>query len=325
MNTARSSRIFNEIARKGSDFVISNFGDVGRLLVVLFENLGNHPEADSFFFEDCDLGLCELFDLAGYAEKKGMAFFKNHIQLLVEAQSSETLKRARTPGLNGSHARFFRKPVRDAARLTRKIQRVGSPSFHEFACKFWSSLPNDFSSFHKDFLPNCSRKHCEVAKKLSDMGLKNLGESASGFARRFFEPESFLGYKALSVLDASMTLAKNIGVSADLELNRLFVRTEKGLFLYSPAIVPIHLVDGLPERVKISLEDSEHCRSLMFDAVFDNHFVLVPLLGDRFFGNSQPERIFPELKDHSCSLASGVRSVLMGERDGKCYFICEWN
>lgn len=324
MHPERASKIFNKIAAHDPEFVCSALGGVGLKLVALFDNLGNHPETDSLFFEESDLALCDLLDLAEHADKSGMRFFAEHLPFLADRQASETFKRSRTPRKNGCSARFFRKPIRDEARSTRRVQKVFSRSFARSIHKLWHSLPSDFSVF---FRGHVSVNFSDVPEKLSQMGCHGLSLSAADLRERFHNPPEAFGYKKLGVLDACRILAKaNCFVLAGgPEDPKVVARSVSGCFEYSPLIVPLHFFKSVPESVRECLEDAEHNRSLYFDAVFDNYLVVVPFVGSRCECESATEVNFSDCSDYISAVSLGGGSVVLGERDGKCYFICEWN
>jgi hypothetical protein len=325
MHPGRSSKIFNKIALRGPEFVGSALGPLGQKLVFLFENLGNHPEADYFFFEDCDLALCDLLDLAEYADSLGMLFFARHLPLLAEAQASKTFKNSKSPGFNGRSARFFRKPVRDKARETRSLQKVCSVNFAKSIHRLWHSLPSDFSTFIKD---SCAlRPTSDVSKKFIGMGCRSLAAAATEIHERFKAPQCFLGYKKLDAMDACRILAKinRFVLAGDHADPRVIAKTPDGCFEYCPLIVPLHHIQSIPEHVLVFLNDAEHDRSFCFDSAFDNYVVVVPFVGNRH-EQVLGECNLPNAQDYNYVLSSpSVCSVLLGERDGNCYFICEWN
>lgn len=315
MHPEKSSKIFNKIANHNPELVVSSLGPIGHKLMALFDSLGNHPEADSYFFEDCDLSICDLLDLADYAKKSGMSFFARHIPVLAEAQASETLKKSRVPSGNGSQARFLRKPIKEASRATRRIQKVQSKSFFLSAYKLWSTIPSDFCVF-KDVPSNRSLDEDGAVDKFRSMGCRNLACSVEDLCDRFKAPQAVYGYKRLNLLDACLVLAKVNG--ADLTGNHenpsIHIRSPEGRIEYEPIVIPIHYLDDIPENVIDSIEKAEHNISIYFDSVFDNYVVIAPV---------------DESKDANAKgrfvLSSRFQSVVLGERDGKCYFICEWN
>lgn len=313
MHPGIASKIFSKIAIKGPDFVGNSLGPIGKKLVSLFENLGNHPETDAFFFEEGDLALCDLMDLADYADKFGMSFFAQHLPFVAERQASERLKNARNPCQNGCSARFLRKPIRDEARKTRRVQKVQSKTFVLSAKMLWPSIPCDFSLFLRGRCAPKNTEALEAAARFDSMGCRNLAAAAHDVHERFRSPICFAGYKRLKILDACMILAKSGGFLPDGED---LVRDSLAL---RPLVVPLHEVAILPSRVQESIDDAEHSRALFFESAFDNYFVLVP------FAEQRSEFSPPESCDWSSVLHSSSNSAVFGERDGECYFVCEWN
>jgi hypothetical protein len=87
----------------------------------------------------------------------------------------------------------------------------------------------------------------------------------------------------------------------------------------------LHVLNNIPEHVSSSVHHAEFNSSLYFDSVFDHYLVLAPFLGDGADGGFVGEVNFPDTDDCVSSLERGeLDGVVLGERDGECYFICEW-
>lgn len=312
MCPGKSSRIFNKISIVGPDFVSSHFGPVGQKLASMFGDFGNHPETDLLFFEDCDLHLCDLIDVVHYAEKNNMPFLRQHLPHLVSSQSSERLKKSVVPPRNGSYARLLRRPLRQDARKTRKVQFVRSKKFNERLRAIWDCIPSDFSQFFKNLAQVKHHLLDEAAKKFSEMGCTSLAEASSEMAFRFHRPDDCFGYKKINVVDACMIMAKHNGFVV--EDDGIFTCVSGGVRV-AFALVPIHLLKSIPEGVSQCLDDAEHCRSLMFEPAFDDCLLLVPFPDGEHLD---------ELLDLIDSERNEFNSVVLGERNGECYFICSW-
>lgn len=327
MESRRASKIFNKIAEVGSDFVRSILGEVGEKLVVLFDALGNHPEADDLFFEDGDLDLCGLMDIARLAASNEVPLPASRIPAMASVVASERLMSSVVPGRGGCMARLMRKPRRETARATRRIQRLGSSSFMKDVAMRWHCSPATFDSFVKGRLP-CRPSPIDSAVVAFDaMGCRGLSGSATQARESFYEPPSAFGYKKISPLTASCIFAKHYGF--DLVRDRgafnIIVRRRSGSFLYSPVVVPLPLAGIMPAAVAARIEEAEHSRDLFMDSVFDHYLVVLPFCGERI-GPPAGVPNFPESEDFLSALSEEViGSVVLGERNGECYFVCEWN
>lgn len=305
MHLGKASKIFNRISFKGVELVASSLGEVGKKLCVMFNTFGNHPETDSFFFDDSDLSICDLLDLADYAEKSGMTFFQRHLPSLAEAQASDKFKKSKLPSKNGYRARFLRKPMREEARKSRKIQQVCSESFISSSLIFWDDIPADFSLFIRwRPLPKSSE---EVVVDLESIGCKSLALAASDFNQRFKKPSCAFGYKKLGVMDACRIVAKLNHCRVDDSRSKIMLQDNSR---YMPLIVPLHLVKDVSRRAKDAVEDAEHCDSLFFDSAFDNYVMVYPWSEEIM----NRDLVF-ELNSH--------QGCILGERDSEFYFICE--
>lgn len=279
MELVRASRILSKIAEVGPDFVALELGDVGRRLELLFRVLGNHPEADDIFFDECDLELCDLMDLAANSSARGASFLKRRLPAIAEMVASDRLKSAKMPCGGGYAARVLRKPVRDAARATRKEQGVASSGLAKHIRKRLMCCPSGFSHF---FTGAKVSPMDVAARTFSGMGCSALLEASRRMAEDLYNPTSVFGYKRLAIFDACSIMAKKAGLP------------EGAAF----KVVPLPLPETLPEPVRSLVEDAEFNRNLLMEPVFDHYLSVV---------------------------ADAGSSVVLGERDGKCYFMCEWN
>jgi hypothetical protein len=292
------------ISARGAELVSLSLGSVGKKLCTMFDTFGNHPETDSFFFDDSDLSICDLLNLADYAKKSKIDFFFKHLPFLAESQASEKFKKSRLPSKNGYRARFLRKPLREEARKARKIQQVCSNSFINSLLIFWQQIPEDFSLFARSrSLPRFSEDEILGFKK---MGCRNLALVTKDFHERFKNPPCFFGYKKLGVIDACKIVAKLNACSSDESRSKIVFQDNS---CYRPLIVPLHLVKNVPQIVNDAVNDAEYCNSLFFDSAFDNYVVVVP------WSNKLTDR------DVVFELANSWQGCVLGERDGEFYFI----
>lgn len=325
MDLGRTSKIFSKVAEVGPDFVASSFGAIGEKIFSLFETLGNHPETDGFFFDDQDLNLRELFDVGAFAKGRGMEAFISRLPEIAEVFSSEKLRSARIPGRNSYAARLLRKPMKDAARAVRRPQRLGSSSFIRFMERNWSCCPADFSRFRRNLCTPSpfSLKLEDAVRKFGEIGCPFLALASEDLLSRYHRPKTVCGYKRLSVMDACCIMARSMGLVVRERI--VAARSPSGWFRYSPFVVPLTFLD-VPERVLSCLQEAEFNSDLYFEAVFDHYLAVVPFLGDRLEWDLPGENNFPEVADFVSALREGaVPSVVLGERDGECYFLCEWN
>jgi hypothetical protein len=320
-----ASKIFSGVAEVGPEFVGSSFGEVGEKIFSLFEVLGNHPESDGFFFEHRDLEVRDLMKMALHAKEKGMDSFISKLPKIAELYASAKLKSSKVPGRNGYAARLLRKPKKDLARSFRRTQRLGSSSFMRSATKNWNCVPSSFGAFRRDFLASAHPEPLEeAARKFGEIGCDHLASAASELVARYIRPPCSYGYKRLGVVDACHILAKSCGFVLGESL--IIGRSPSGWFRYSPFVLPLHVLKNIPERVSSSVNHAEFNSSLYFDSVFDHYLVLAPFLGDRVDVGFAGEVNFPDADDCVSSLERGeLDGVVLGERDGECYFICEWN
>jgi len=200
------------------------------------------------------------------------------------------------------------KPVeRSELRRQKAISSVSSSSFYRMARKSWGSTPSDFSSFSRHSKPDSriSESLRKKAKRFEQIGCSELCSSVTSMMASFGASSDQYGFHRMDIVTACIVLAKSSGF----KLCDESIEAMGGL--YVPKVYPEHALRVImPDSVRSLLAEEDAEAS--FKAVFDHHFVVVP---------SFVESSCNELE----MLASGrVQAAVLGERDGLCYFICDW-
>lgn len=313
MEPRRLAKVLDKVSEVGINRVKSSLGDVGQKLCSLLLSVGDHPEVDELFFDDSDSDLCVLMDMLRFEDD----FSVPRMAGFAEIVASDKFRLSRVPGGGGFLARVLRPPLRDTVRLARRPQRLGS-SLADFFKLRWESCPSSFANFRS----GCETETPEPMKKalgfFSENACQELARSALEISGLFYSPPSVFGYRRLSLRDASCILAKGMGFRLCQE--GCLVDSPEGCFQYSPVAIPLPLAGKPPTRVSDSVSSAE-----LPHPVFDHYLVLVPFVGKKVSGRPVSDPNFPMVDDALSALQNGdVPCVVLGERDGKCYFVSEW-
>lgn len=313
MEPKKSARILDKVSEVGIDRVKSSLGDVGQKLCSLLLSVGDHPEVDELFFDDSDSDLCVLMDMLRFKDD----FSVPRMAGFAEIVASEKFRLSRVPGGGGLLARVLRPSLRERARSSRRTQRLG-PSLLNFFKLRWESCPSSFANFRSGLKPASHHAMEKAIGFFSDNGFGELARSASEIYGLFYDPPSVFGYRRLSIRDASCILAKGMGFRLCKE--GCLVDSPEGCFQYSPVAIPLPLAGKPPTSVSDSVSSAE-----LPHPVFDHYLVLVPFVGKKVSARPVSDPNFPWVSDAFSALRNGdIPCIVLGERDGKCYFVCEW-
>lgn len=308
-------KIFSEILKFEIRTVKSALGEFGLSLLRFSQNIDiNHfGISDVPIDENLSNRLCQILYLVDYA-------LKNDLHLSVEG-----INKFYNKFLNNDIANLDKKFVRllkdenlrNEIRKNKKISEISLIGFFEKARLIWDNLPEDFSIFSKN-----DESYKEMIKEAENKALryKNVGchelsdniEKSIESVRKLID-DSYCGYRRVSIRNAAIILSKinqfklikkNVENSFSKKTYLISLNHE----IYNPKIYPIHYL----EEIK-----TDYISSLLFDLekvpLFDHYMVLVPSLKNR-----QIEKDKKDIKEKN------IIPIILGEKDGKCYFISYW-
>jgi len=206
------------------------------------------------------------------------------------------------------------KEKRESLRNNKKICDISLIKFYEKARVVWDNLPEDFSLFTK-----YSTKFDQIlidaevkAKRYKELGCdelyKNIIDSVENTKK--IMTDIYQGYHRVSLINAAIILAKinrfELSRQEFFEKQNYIISLNKSI--YKPKIYPIRYLNHImPDQI----------RDLMFELeknpFFDYYMVLVPST----HGSNQ-EKDISDIKNKN------TIPVLVGEKDGNCYFISYW-
>lgn len=243
---------------------------------------------------------------------------------------------------------------RKLARNNKRTQVVNLDLINNQLCKYWDSCPNDFTSFYRG-VNTYSKDFEELYKKMQsfvEMDCSFLAEQmkkdVEDFKKDFIDV--YFGFNRIKLTQAALILAKvndftvlgddkpfytnvpNASIYIDKKFfNKIIVKRDKFssfdisfldsyFFIYEPKLYNFETyLDIAPskEMAKLFVE-LESFEPLNYKPAFDHYKVLVPSVQIQDFIQKQN---FEE----NLIKSNLMKSVVIGEKDGKCYFICYWN
>ena len=307
-------KIFNEIKNYNEEIIILALGEIGLDFYRFVCNLN----LDHFAINDLPLNkelsekLCQILSLVDIAYKNNLNMALNDINKLYSKCIPIEFKNA--------EKRFVRliknNTRREDIRRTKKISRVGLSSFYEKAKIIWDNLPDDFSIFarHNNDYHKLINEAQIKANRYFDLGCEELAGNIMTSINHMKELSNdvYSGFNRISIRNASIILAK---INNFILAKKEFSSFEKNKYviskkndIYSPKMYPLHLLEDIAtDRIKKIINDLEN------PSFFDHYVVLVASTN-----NSSEDMDIENIHKNN------TIPVLLGEKDGKCYFISYW-
>jgi hypothetical protein len=307
--------IFSEILKFEDKTVESALGEFGLSLLKFSQNI----DIDHFGISDVPIDqnlsnrLCQILYLVDYA-------IKNNLYLSVEG-IDKFYNKFLTNDIKNLDKKFVRllkdKNLREEIRKSKKISEISLIGFFEKARLVWDNLPEDFSIFSKnDESYKEMIKEAEIkALRYRNIGCRELSnniEKSLDSVKKMIS-DSYFGYRRILIRNAAIILSKiNQFKLNKKNIENSFCKKEYFISLsgdiYNPKIYPIHYL----EEIK-----TDYINLLMLDLekvpLFDHYMVLVPSIKKRSM-----QRDMFDIKEKN------IIPIVLGEKDGKCYFISYW-
>lgn len=301
-------KIFSYILEFDKSISKIALGEFGENLYDFSMNLNlDHPGTKDIPI-DLELSnkLCEIVHLVDYA-------VKNNLNLAIEEIYKFYNDKFISNNLMNLNKKFIRllkdKSQRDEFRKCKKIQEIKLFNFYKNPRLIWDNLPEDFSIFSKD---DVTYKEIIASAEEKSIRYKNVG--CYGLSKNIEDSikvvkdlvnNSYLGYREISILNASIILSK---------INKFNLVIDKKYFIkikdkiYNPKLFPIHFLEQIKTDYVISLLEK-----LENVPLFDHYMVLVPSIK-----SNSVEKDILDIKENN------IIPIVLGEKDGKCYFISYW-
>lgn len=270
----------------------------GRLISALFKDKSKeiidflnsidltHPDLKSKEISKNSDTICSIIDLAQDALVNSVNFDFGDLSYLIGDITN--------PIRSGRQLRFLKN--KNKSRLQRKPFKFSSYHFYSSCMRMWQSLPSSFSSCAADK---------EIEEQFRSIGCEALADSYKAIMGSL-GPMTDLGLR-ITMEQALCILAKqnNFFVSIDRIGRSRIVYTDNSL--YKPVVAPLESFSELvSEEISNKICGLDHPYSL-----FDHHLLLVPFVQKP--GKSEDE-----------FLTGDFHVAILGEKDGVCYFVCDW-
>lgn len=303
-------KIFSEIKKHDKEVVFCALGEFGLSLY----NFSNNLNFDHFAINDVPIDeelsdrLCQILNLVKLS-------FDNDLPKAISGINKFYIKSI-PKELQNIDKKFVRlikdKEVRDYLRKNKKTSEINMLNFYDKAKMIWDNTPEDFSMYHR-YSEDYKYEICQaesMAKRYSDLGCDELCKNILDFVEstKSLMLENYMGFHRIFLKNASVILAKLNGYKLFRQNKLLKYEILCGKNTYKPKIYPLHELESIyTQRITELIFELEN------PSLFDYYMVLVPSVLNR-----TPEQDLNNIKNND------VIPVVIGEKDGKCYFLSYW-
>jgi hypothetical protein len=335
-------------------------GEVGKNLRLFAESADlDHPDLPQAIDGRLDNSefahmAMELLDLADHSRARGHNHVPPHYPKILartEDYSFITL-RVSDPDKNTCLVlRFIKDPEKRAQmRLRRSPQDMSLYTFYAKKKDTWESIFDTFSGFVRGVNPH--GENVEVlTKRIAHFESLGLDANAKKMYDRIVlidaaKSEQYYGFNRCPIGIAALMLAKvhnfkmtnRLGDSMTKESRLRLPQTRftpelNGLINaiagvdYSPRLYVAPAIKSIPERMKKLMNHLDNFPEAGGKAIFDHFSILMPSLArhdESITGAASPTKNQNQELDYKLIASGGYTPVLMGECDGRQYFLDYW-
>lgn len=321
-------QLFKEISENDRQIIIRDFDDLGQRLLRFSAtvDLDSRPEKNNLIVES----ILSYLNAIKFGYHDFIKLFKEEI--IKNLNKDSEIKRIDDPHLNNQFIRFLKnKEQRDFLRKNKSIHEIGLNSFSKKGN--WETYPINFKfyeRFNSDYYEEID-KIKKLADRYKSIGCIKLYEGIAGTVKDLEDlyHDSYLGFNRITMSTAAIIMARmhkfdffkfgdNYTITINNNLLKINLEKPKSAYCYKPKAYPCHeLKSIISERTAKLIEHLENNPDLNGQATFDHFIVMVPTIDYGFSQDLVADKFFDLmlLKNESFT------PILLGEKDGKCYFV----
>ena len=318
-----------------------------------------HPDLLSLYDSSFDfksefaITLDEVIFLMHRTDEEGMRYAQHLLSKAFLSKLSPEIKRIDSPFKNQQHVRLLKhREDRDRMRLYKAVKPLSLAAFAKNSNRIWDGVPDTFNLYIRNsdvYLSEVVKAEAKI-NRFKDLGCLEsadlIAQDVETFVERF--RETHYGFHKISITDAAIVLAKMHRGSMDQQglvtipysqIEPTLLRDEHSTILhaiektsdvcYTPYIYPLHEFFCLsPPSISRCIDRLENALEAGGRAIFDHYLVVFPRVSlkycfpDFISEDVQSRMIFDFYRQ--AVIDYQLSPVLLGECDGKCYFIAYW-
>ena len=284
--------------------------------------------------------------------------------LVKESLDKSVAKKIESANYNKSYVRMVQdNETREMLRFAKKMQIIDLQTFYKKGEESWNAQPDNFKTFIRyDSAYMRELKQAEKKmKRYQELGCQSLASEIAKSIDLFKEnmEQTYYGFNRITMTNAAVILAKSMGYkynpSYNLSAGNYCVKTEAevvversffkdfyfdvstivdAVYQYEPKVYPYHELKSVAsDDVLRTIKTLESFPEANNKPIFDHFGVIVPSIAYKhkmFKGVSgilqdygTNELCCKEL-DKAFIKNKNFYPIIVGEKDGKCFFICYW-
>lgn len=342
--------LLSHLLEYNDEIIQMSLGEFGQKLKDFVQVIDfSHPEIEkvfnNIFSKDFSQECLELLALAEFAKTKQ---FNRIIPVIGKIITSDI----RIP----SCVRLLKDPKeRKEIRSSKRMQIIDLDYFYRDGEQAWNNKPNNFNNYlrfsevYLEDIKNAEQK----AEKYKKLGCLSLANEITKDVIKFKEylDQAYYGFNQISLVDASVILAKNIGynykISNLFEGNKIIINrkffynfdpiSDDLPFNYEPRLYPLHnFWEILSQQTLDIVNTLESFPDAGNKPIFDHLCIIVP--GTNFpeikrdyysIINREGKQLDFDLREDALKLLDTIlleskyySAIIVGEKDNKFYFVC---
>lgn len=281
-----------------------------------------------------------------------------------ESLDKNVVKKIDNANYNKSYVRLILdSEEREAIRFCKKMQTIDLQNFYKKSDELWNAQPENFRQFIRyDAAYMRELKQAEKKmKRYQELGCQSLaaeiGKSIDVFRENM--EQTYYGFNRITMTNAAIILAKCLGydyhpayqlnvgghsmkMDAQIKVPRSYFKNYffdqsfdlTTVYEYEPKVYPFHELSSIaPQQVVQTIKLLESFPEANEKPIFDHFGVIVPSISykNKMFKNESgllhdygtQEECSKEL-DKVLIKNKYIYPIIIGEKDGKCFFICYW-
>jgi hypothetical protein len=284
--------------------------------------------------------------------------------LIKESLDKTVIKKIDGANYNKSYVRLILdSEERDAIRFCKKMQVIDLQAFYKKGEESWNAQPDCFKQFIRyDSAYMRELKQAEKKmKRYQELGCQSLASEISKSIEVFREnmEQAYYGFNRITMTSAAIILAKSMfynyspscqisagghimKIEAQVTVNRSFFKdiyfdsslVVDATYHYEPKVYPFHeLKDVASDEVLQTIKMLENFPEANNKPIFDHFGVIVPSIAyrNKMFKNEngilQDYAVLEDCQKEMDKMFIRNKCfypIIVGEKDGKCFFICYW-
>ena len=309
------------------EIILGNFGKKLRAFSKVVDL--EHPDLEKILGSSTRL-LDSAIKLSQHLAENDYSCLSAEFPKLLPQQILKDLSSVDDPAKNQQCIRLLKsEEQRSKLRKNKKMQPIQFGHATKKGDIIWNNQTANFDVYiaqSKSYKNECEKikKKAERYKKLAcDFLYQEMLKGVDEYENQFLD--NHYGFYRITMTSAALIIAKMHGyICEDLpEMSGFTIHKKKinGYQIFCPIVLPLHEAKKYPKRMVEVIDYLEHFPAANGKSIFDHYIILMPSFAEvqtGKYGALKPleSPLFWDM------LGDEFIPVLMGEKDGKCYFIC---